>query len=801
MAVYHVSATGSQDAPYDTEGNAIHNTALLKATGLLVDGDTVLIDSDITEPAGGAPWTKFVTVKSTKAIKPIVTCEDTAFTSLNPTVANPASGVFLFENLHISGSTWLGPAAGSYSKLSIINCKTTYPTAFNAPLSDGFEMINSVVECTRDNVDGMRVGELLFSGITFISIKNNVFTSILNTGDVDAGLWILPFMPNAGKTIEVRDNIFTNSGSATSNSIGIFAPSSAAINVFKGNVKYSIGEWLGGDTVIDVDSTNIVLPQPPNFVGLGNYSMRPSSDAPESQWRTFGTEYMSGIDMLPVGPWTFFVGANGSNTYPFDTAAKAARDGNGSPGGLYNIKAIYARNGDIIELVAGDVIDASQAFQGQPWFHNITIRSWSGNNGAVPVVQHTSGAGITFFHDLKLGTIPMASKISGFKIISKAGTSIVGAVQLMVAEASQCPGVNGLEVSDMIFDFSTATYVEGICYFDQINKTKPLLGDGLKFNNNLVIAPNANLNKGFWLSNINANNATLEIKSNTIVCGGNAQCLFLFGTAQPSTLQNVNISQNIIQVNDPEYLANSMYLGANTNTIKGIGVKNNIVYGTKMINMASPLECVIAPGTSWFLNTMHVDPMFTDMANGDYSTPKGPQPSWGWQGWRGPTIAAEPFNLKHYPVAMRHIIGVKTSLAKAHGKTRAAETPFTGVLSGMCVGVTASGTFKKLDTYADGKVTKFVLATSSVQSLTDSSSTLTTCESMGVPLSIPKAAVAGGSMTYGEPVVAVIGGEDAGKVTTLDLAIPGSYTVVGACLGDVPGGFLVETVQQYKVVK
>jgi len=761
----------------------------------------VIIDSDITEPAGGLMWTKFVTVKSTKAIKPIVTCEDTAFTSLNPTVANPTSGVFLFENLHISGSTWLGSGgSGAYYKLSIINCKTTYPAAFNAPLSDGFEMINSVVECTRDNVDGMRVGEILFGGITFISIKNNVFVSTVNTGDVDTGLWILPFLPNTGKTIEIRDNIFYNHGTNDANSVAVFAPSSGATNIFKGNVRSRLGEWLGGSTTIDVDATNLVFSAAPDFVGLGNYSIDPSPDTPDSRWRKMGTEYMSGIDMLPVGPWTFFVGANGSNTYPFDTAAKAARDGNGSPGNIFNLKEVYVRNGDIIELVAGDVIDASQPWQSHPWFHNVTIRSWAGNNGVVPVVQHSGGSGVTCFLDSKLDTNTMASKVSGFKVVSKAGASISYAVQLIISDSSQCPGIDGFDMSDMIFDLSTATAIDGIVDF-LIDQTKPLLGNGFKFNNNLVTAPDVYIDKTFWLQSVNANNAVLEIKNNTILFGGNTNNIFAFGVTQPSTLQNIDISQNIIQVNDPEHLQNTMYLGLNTNTIKGIGVKNNIIHGTKITNQASPLECIIAPDTAWFVNTKHVDPMFADAANGDYSTPHGPQPSWGWQGWRGPTIAAEPFNLKHFPVAMRHIIGVQTSLAKAHGKTRSADNPLEGILVGMCVGVTASGTFTKLETYADSKVTKFVLATSSVQSVTGSSSTITTCESMGIPLSIPNAAVAGESMTYGEPVVAIIGGDDAGKVTTLDLAIPGTYTVVAMCTGDVSGAFTVETVQQYKVVK
>jgi hypothetical protein len=815
MAEFHINAAGSNTAPYDTEVKGAPNDKVLKLSGLIAKGDTVYIDSSFTEAADTPDWPEPVNLISTKATKPVVTCISNSFFNFVSATQNTSLEILISgirtDATDSNSGQFQAPPVGTLKKVTITDCFLhQLSDSFGTPVWYELEMYNCVIESGFDHSSsGLVPGYISISHMPGqpqnTKIYNNVFVATLNPAtDVDGGSWISPFGAKAGSTVTVRDNIFHNTGASNTTGmagVSIIMPAAVPTIIFEGNVKYGFGLWQSGAASIDVSDTNIVMSQKPVFVGAGDYSIIPATDSPDTYWRRMGTEYMSGIGMLPVGPWTFFIGANGSNTFPFDTAAKAARDGDGSPGGIFNLKELYARNGDIIELVAGGVIDASQAWQAHPWFHNVTIRSWAGNNGAVPVVQHSVGSGITFFHDLKLGANPLSSKMSGFKIISKAGTSIGGAVQLMVAEASQCPGVDGLEVSDMIFDFSTATSVDGVCYFDTIDKTKPLLGNGLKFNNNLVIASECDISKAFWLSNINANNAVLEIKNNTIVMSGNTNCLFTFGIAQPSTLQNINVSQNIIQVNDPEHQQNYMYLGASTNTIKGVGVKNNIIHGTKMSNMASPLECVIAPDTAWFLNTKYVDPVFADAANGDYSTPKGPQPSWGWQGWNGPTVSAEPFNLKHYPVAMRHIIGVQTSLAKAHGKTRAAETPFAGVLAGMCVGVTASGTFKKLNTYADGTVTKFVLATSSVQSLTDSSATLTTCESMGVPLTIPKTSVAGESMTYGEPVVAIIGGEDAGKVTTLDLAIPGSYTVVGVCLGDTDGGFMVETVQQYKVVK
>lgn len=796
MAVYHVSATGSQTAPYDTEAKAIHNTKLLKATGLLADGDTVIIDSDITEPDGATAWTKPVIIKSTKYVRPVVTCTDLGFTTITPAVANATSGTYIFDNLHIDAISFIGTAAGKYFKLSILNCYVETPASFCAPLADGFEMINCVYKKTGSNTaHGMAPGMVFLGETTSVLIKNNVFISAFETGDVLTGTWIFALMPKSGSSVEVRDNIFYNPGTAIATAT-IFEPSASAGNIFEGNVKSGFGEWISGSSGIVPSDTNIIKAGNPGFDNSsGNYNLWTDFEIQHTanSWRNMGTLFQSGIGLVKLTGMEFFLGASGSDIFPYDTAEKAAIQ----PITLKN----SVRNGDIINVVAGDEIVVAEGPDGQPWFHNVIIQSWVGNGKTRPVVRCTASFGLLFFMDQHTDG-KISSKVSGLTIKS---ISDKYAPYMVQCNSTSSP-INGLEISDMIYDLAGAS---GFQYGIILNSAVEVTGDGFKFHDNLAMYPPDMIHEAIPVDLHNSfGSGIVQIKNNTFVFGkiANNVLSFVF-RASPNNTQACDIQKNIFTSTGPIGAApkpNSLYAALSSTTINAPGAYDNIAYNIFVRNYPSGVP-TIGDGAVFWENTKTDDPCFRNAAAKDYATPYGPERDWGWQGWLNDVIPAEPSRIKykaHENKSVCEIVSGMTASMRTYAEIE-------GITDGMAPGVfarrLASDRVRQITSLDDTRNSVLILAMANGNSGRAPEPKATVCGTAGVIVAIPASNISGLSMTVLEEVVVIYSGDEAGMITTVDKAAAGTYYVVGRCIkqvvahsGDV---YHVELSNAYKVTK
>ena len=242
---FYVTSAGSNTAPYDTVEKGA--TQFLPLRDLLIDGDTILVASNIYESSVPAPFRATIAVKSVDDTKYEMTASSDLFSYWSPTSNTDIE----IDGLTLLELQLMSPPPTFNRTIRITNCHfVTSQPGLGTPVASSLVFENNIVEFTQAYAAGLSWG-FSWNGNIHIRVNNNVWLVNITQDQTNMfyGLFTTYSMDEQNartSTVSIYNNIIYNKGNKGSLMYVLYTNGFDGVGelTFKNNNSNLLGGWI-----------------------------------------------------------------------------------------------------------------------------------------------------------------------------------------------------------------------------------------------------------------------------------------------------------------------------------------------------------------------------------------------------------------------------------------------------------------------------------------------------------------------------------------------------------------------------